>query len=316
MIYYLGISRMNRQEKIALTAQLQSLTGLNVVGDAARKAAAKAKTGLLGGLAHLLDGRGKGEYAERVRETERKISWDTETLAHRLDEKLLSLGLLSDEQLIARLRECLCKLAEAEDAADDQGIATGILQRAARSMKIDPSFYVDQALLERVVFDAAVQRQCKALEERLQKLSPAESAKMAAILEEELNRLTQSEREAICQFTGTQQLSGQAVLSILRTLSGVAMAKLVFTGAGMGAFLFLTTAMKATSLLLGVTLSFGTYATATSALAFLASAPVMALVAGLSGGFILNKTNSSIEDQLSQLVVVSGHWRMSCKSTA
>ena len=83
MMYYLGISRMNRQETIALTAQLQSLTGLSVVGDSARKAAAKAKAGLLGGLAHLLDGRGKGEYAERVRETERKISWDTETLAHR-----------------------------------------------------------------------------------------------------------------------------------------------------------------------------------------------------------------------------------------
>ena len=113
------------------------------------------------------------------------------------------------------------------------------------------------------------------------------------------------------KFLGTEQLSGKAMLSLLRTLSGVAVAKLVFAGAGFGAFLFLTTVMKATAMLLGVTLSFGTYAAATSLLAVLASGPALALVAGLSGGFILHRTSRKVEDQLAQLAVMTGHWRMS-----
>ena len=46
-------------------------------------------------------------------------------------------------------------------------------------------------------------------------------------------------------------------------------------------------------------------------LALLVSGPALTLVAGLSGGFVLHKTNRQVEDQLAQVVVVSGHWRMS-----
>ena len=46
-------------------------------------------------------------------------------------------------------------------------------------------------------------------------------------------------------------------------------------------------------------------------LAVLASGPALALVAGLSGGFILHRTSRQVEDQLAQLAVMTGHWRMS-----
>ena len=41
MLYYLGLSRMNREESVALTAQLKTLTGLNIVGDSVRKTTAR-----------------------------------------------------------------------------------------------------------------------------------------------------------------------------------------------------------------------------------------------------------------------------------
>ena len=311
MLYYLGLARMSREESIALTAQLKAMTGLNIVGDSVRKTTAQVKRGLMGGLASLLDRKGKSEYAEQVRVAERNVSWDTESLARSINEETARLSLLSESQLTDELRKALRKLSRQENAADERAVAVGILERAALSVGIDPVAYVDPAQLELVVFETAVQRQYEELKKRLRNMSAAETEKLAAVLEQELNRLSQSEREAIQQFAGTAKLSGQAMLVILRTLSGVALAKMIFAGAGFGAFLFLTTALKATSLLLGVTLSFGTYAAATSALAMLASGPALALVAGLSGGFVLHKTTRHVEDQMAQLVVVSGHWRMS-----
>ena len=311
MLYYLGLSRMSREETIALAVQIKTLTGLNVISDSVRKTSAKAKAAILEGLSGLLDRQGKSEYANHVREADRKIDWNTDTLSKTMDRQFARLSLLNDEQLTSELRLCLKKITGLKEVLDDQAIAYGVLERAARSMGIDPTCYVDAAQLELIVFDTAVQRQCEALEKKLRKLSPEEREKLATILEGELNRLSQSEREAIRLFTGAETLSGQAMLTFLRTLSGVAMAKLAFAGAGFGAFLFLTTAMKATSLLLGVTLSFGTYAAASSLLAFATSAPIVALALGLSGGYILHRTSGRFEDQLAQLVVVTGHWRMS-----
>ena len=311
MLYFLGLSRMSREESIALTAQLKVMTGLNLVGDSVRKTTARIKNSLMGGLERLLERQGRSQYAEQVLEMGRKVSWDTEALAHSSHSETARLSLLSDGQLADELRGELRKLSGQDTAADERSVAVGILERAARSLGIDPSCYVDPVQLELVVFEKAVLRQHEELKKRLRSLSSAEMEKLAAVVEQELNRLSRSEREAIQQFAGTEQLSGKAMLAILRTMSGVALAKMIFAGAGFGAFLFLTTVLKATSMLLGITLSFGAYAAATSLLALLASGPVLLLVAGLSGGFVLRKTNRQVEDQLAQVVVVSGHWRMS-----
>ena len=311
MLYYLGLSRMSREESVALTAQLKVMTGLNIVGDSVRKTTARVKNSLMGGLERLFDRPGRFQYAEQVLEMGRKVSWDTETLTRIIHSETARLSLLSDGQLTDELRGELRKLSGQDNTADERSVAIGILERAARSLGIDPSCFVDPAQLELVVFEKAVQRQHEELKKRLRSLSPAEMEKLAAVLEQELNRLSRSEREAIQRFAGTEQLSGKAMLAILRTLSGAALAKMIFAGAGFGAFLFLTTVLKATSMLLGITLSFGAYAAATSMLALLVSGPALALVAGLSGGFVLHKTNRHVEDQLAQVVVVSGHWRMS-----
>ena len=276
-----------------------------------RKSTAKVKNGLMGGLAGLLDRKGQSAYAQRVREAERKLDWNTEILSHSLDEETARLSRLSNIELVDELRGGLRKLSGQDGAAPDSSVARSILERAARSLGMDPTVYVDEEQLEVMVFEKSVQKQYEELKKRLRGLSPQQTEKLAEVLEQELGRLSQSEREAVKKFLGTEQLSGKAMVSLLRKLSGVAVAKLVFAGAGFGAFLFLTTVMKATAMLLGVTLSFGTYAAATSLLAVLASGPALALVAGLSGGFILHRTSRQVEDQLAQLAVMTGHWRMS-----
>ena len=311
MLYYLGLSRLNREERIALTAQLNILTGFNLLNEYFRKSTAKVKNGLMGGLAGLLDRKGQSAYAQRVREVERKLDWNTEILSHSLDEETARLSRLSNIELVDELRGGLRKLSGQDGAAPDSSVARSILERAARSLGMDPTVYVDEEQLEVMVFEKSVQKQYEELKKRLRGLSPQQTEKLAEVLEQELGRLSQSEREAVKKFLGTEQLSGKAMVSLLRKLSGVAVAKLVFAGAGFGAFLFLTTVMKATAMLLGVTLSFGTYAAATSLLAVLASGPALALVAGLSGGFILHRTSRQVEDQLAQLAVMTGHWRMS-----
>jgi len=59
-------------------------------------------------------------------------------------------------------------------------------------------------------------------------------------------------------------------------------------------------------LLLGATFSFGVYATATSALAFLLSSPFL-LLAGLIGfGLTYQKAGSALNDELAKLLVLVG----------
>ena len=311
MLYYLGLSRMNREESVALTAQLKILTGLNLVGDSVRKTTAKVKTGLISGLAKLLDRQGRTLWAEQIRGIDNNVSWETEALVRNMKLEMERLSQLSDSQLMEELRKELRSLAEVNAEVDDGAVAAAILERAARSLGIDPNCYIDPAVLELVVFEKAVQRQYEELKKRLQGMSALDMEKLAAAMEQELQRLSQGEREAIQQFTGAERLSGQAMVGFMKTASGVVLAKMIFAGTGFGAYLFLTTALKATSLLLGISFSYGAYTAATSVLALLVSGPALAMIAGLSAGVVLHKMNKKLADRLAQVVVVNGYWRMS-----
>lgn len=310
MLYYHGLSQMSRQEALDLTAQLKSLNGLSAMEDSLSKTALQFKKKLLGGMASVLERKGHKGYAEKVRQVEQRFNWDCERLSRRFEEETIWLSRLTDAQLLAQLRKEFEQLAEIKSDGSDQAIAEGILRRAARSLDINPLHYLDLALLEMIVFEASVDRQISELKNRLQAMGPDERAKLELLLQEELNKLCKHEREAIRRFSGLDQLSGQAMVNVLKTMSGVAVAKMVFAGSGFGAFLFLTTLLKGTSLLVGVSLSFGTYVAASSALAFLVSAPALFLLLGLSGGFVLHNTSRKIGDQLAQMVLVSGRLRL------
>ena len=159
MLYYLGLSRLNREERIALTAQLNILTGFNLLSDCFRKSTAKVKNGLMGGLAGLLDRQGQSAYARRVREAERKLEWNTEILSQSLDEETRRLSALPDPALVDELRYGLRKLSGQDGDEPDSSVARGVLERAARSLGMDPSVYVDEEQLEVLVFEKAVQKQ-------------------------------------------------------------------------------------------------------------------------------------------------------------
>ncbi len=88
------------------------------------------------------------------------------------------------------------------------------------------------------------------------------------------------------------------------------MAQLLLGSFGFGAFLFLTTFLKAFSLLLGTTFSFGTYLTATGLLAFILSFPFLLLLATSTGGIMLVQLQRQLADEVAKLVVLAGRSKL------
>ena len=84
---------------------------------------------------------------------------------------------------------------------------------------------------------------------------------------------------------------------------------------GFGFYLFLTTTIKAFSLLLGITLPFGVYTAATSLAGFLLSAAFLPVAAVLGVGAAAFSADRQVRDELAKLLVVVGRSRLALSGT-
>lgn len=106
------------------------------------------------------------------------------------------------------------------------------------------------------------------------------------------------------------ELSAKSILAFLKTATATGIAQMVVGGFGFGAFLFITTMLKAFSLLLGVTIPFGVYTAATGGLAFLLSVPSFLIVMGIAGGFVYKGTERKLGDEMAKILVVIGNIKL------
>jgi|LSQX01.1.fsa_nt_gb hypothetical protein len=160
--------------------------------------------------------------------------------------------------------------------------------------------------LEALVFEHCVKEKIAQLQEQVTQLTGSKLEEFEAVLREQLQSLSKAEQEAIRATMGLEELSAKHVISILKQTSSIALAQMIVSGFGFGAYLFLTTLIKSFSLLLGVTFSFGVYTAATSMLAFLLSGPFL-LIASLMGfGLVYRKTGNALNDELAKLLVFVG----------
>lgn len=305
MLFIAGLERLTRDEKVLLAAQITALTGWNILSEGAQKTARKVKSFVLKSASRLTKLASK-EYARQLDELDQRSDWDVEIIQRKISEEVKSISRYSDEALTKLLREKIAYIAEIKPDVDDEVLANAVLHRAAKATKVDVRYYPDAVRLEGAVFEACVREQMDELKKRLERMTLNEEVQFESILRSELEKLSQADREALKKAVGLDEVSAGALLNLLKTTSGVALTQLFLGGFGFGAFLFLTTMIKAFSLLLGLTLSFGVYTAATTMLAFLLSAPFFLLVVFFSGTLILRNTSRQIDDQLAKILVVAG----------
>ncbi|MGI6114275.1 MAG: hypothetical protein ACOYEJ_09190 [Mahellales bacterium] len=312
MLFIVGLDSMSREEKIALLAQMNCLTSLNIINEGTQKGIKTTKQKVLKGVSWIT-GKFSKKYGDKIERLNIQSDWDVEILREKIAKEHQRLVKLTDAEISKYFREKLIKLAKVNKVVDDKIIANAILHRAAKSMNIDVRLYLNAEALENAIFEAAIIEQIEQLKKFLELISAEDIEGFETKIKGELSKLSQVEIEAIEQAMGIENLTSKAFISFLKTTSGTAVAQIALSGFGFGIFLFLTTSIKALSLLLGITLPFSVYTTATTTLAFLLSAPFFLIIAAVSGGLIIRFTDKKIDDHMAKLFITIGRLRLMSK---
>ncbi|NLA58849.1 MAG: hypothetical protein GX047_05560 [Firmicutes bacterium] len=156
------------------------------------------------------------------------------------------------------------------------------------------------------MFDYCVEEKIKQLKEQLVQMTDAELKELETIVREQFESLSKAEQAAIRETMGLEELSAKHVIGFLKQTSSVALAQMIVSGFGFGAYLFLTSLLKSFSLLLGTTFSFGVYTAATSALAFFLSGPFLLLIGLMGFGLMYGRTGNALNGELAKLLVLVG----------
>lgn len=310
MLFIFGLEQLSKEEKTALLAQINALDGLSVINDGVQKGLKKAKTVSF----RLLEWAGErisSDLKGKIEELNQKLDWDAEILKNNIEKEYKMIQGLSEEALNRKFFEKLYNIAEVKQDADKEIVSNAISHRAAKCFKnIDPRYYLDAAALEEAVFRACVEEQVDMIKKQLSQMQASEEIELEKILRAEIAKLSAGEQEAIKKNLGIEDISAKAIITFLKTSSTAAITQLIISGLGIGSFLFLTTFMKALSLLLGVTFSFGVYTAVTSTLSFLLSGPFLLLVMTVTGGFVLRATSSKVKDQLAKMLIIIGRGKL------
>lgn len=294
MQFMVGISRMTVTEKASLLAQIECFTSLKeVLGESGRQLVRKGKS-LLERLSPSTD---SGDDESPL---------DHSAIAKKVRRRTIGLASMNEETVDRLLKLALLDLAQVPANAPQSLIAEKIIQRAAKALRIPFSLFTESTTLEQKVFECCIEEQIEKLQKQLESLSDNEREELRNALRDEVERMAQADQEALRQAIGVETLSADALISFLKTTSGVAIAQLMVGSLGFGAFLFLTTFLKAFSALLGITFSFSTYMAATSLLCFILSVPFLLLMTTASGGIIAFLLNKKLGDEVTKLVVLAG----------
>lgn len=302
MLFLAGLESMSKEDMVALLAKLNAITPSRAVSESLQKTGKKIKDGLLEMLA-----RGaqffSASFSARVDALKKALDWDTDVIRKSVEEETLSLSQRNEPALRAELRRHLFELVEVKPGADDSALAQAVILRAAESLKVpNAKHYPNPAELENAVFEAWLRQ----LLEQLRKLSLTQTEQFEERLRGELDKLSKEDQEAMRKALQIERLSAEAVMSVLKTGGSALTAQVLASSFAFGAFLFLATTLKAVGLLFGTTFAFGTYAAATTSLAFLLSPPFLILLVALTGGAALLKTSGHLDGYKAQLLVVIG----------
>jgi hypothetical protein len=311
MLFLASIDRLNREELLDLLAFVEGATFGETLHEAwgatvvrAKKAASVAghsTSALLKKAGRKVEAAKKttiakaGEVFNRVAATNEEmvgrfdsLRYEPVKLAEKVAAKRLELSSRDDAALRRGLLDQLCNLGAVpkKDCADSAVISRKVLDQVAKQMKIDTKMVAPEEV-ERIVFEKYVEDLLKKIQEALAKSGPEQEAELERELQESLGKMSRGNLEAMRKAMNLDELTARSLMGVFKS-GGVTVATLTAVHAfGFGAFLALTTMIKALSLLIGVAFTFGTYTAATSFLGFLIGPGLPLAVLAAGGGTAL-----------------------------
>jgi hypothetical protein len=313
MLFLAGIEYMETEEQRLLLAQLQSINSLLLLKNGAMEGAFKAKKWIARKSADVATMIGKEEWKEQIESLDRKTDWEANALKRAIDENIQEVQKLSEIEVWPYLKEDIANLVNLPRSSNNDEISQRYLERIAKQQKIFSWQTMDTGILEEKLYLNCLEEQINLIKEHIKKLSPEEEYEIREILQKEIDSLSQSDQEAMRKAANLDVLSATAVMTLIKTSSAVGIAQLLIASSGFGAYLFLTTMIKALSLFMGITFSFGVYTGATAGLAFLLSPFFLLFIILSSGGLILWHTNNRLNDYLIKAVFLAGKAKLASR---
>jgi|GEM_PF-3784752 len=296
-----GIFKLTDQEKVALAALLNTLTGWTLLGDAAKRGMQKAKEAAFSWLSSKASQR----YQSQVDKLEAKLDWEPDSLQQKLEGEMEALAQLEPEQLSQELASRLKELAGIDDE-NREVQANAIVHRAAASLGLDVRRYLSAAALEEAAFEACLSEFLQALKKELLSWDSAGRRRFEEILSGELCKLNQDELGSLAQALPSHDLTAQGFLSWLESEEG---GRELASHFGPGALLLLSVLLRATSLFTGVGFPLDAGEEHNPTLSFLLSGPFLYLTL-TSSGSLLKVSTGNVGDQLAKLLLIVGRGKL------
>lgn len=329
MLFVAGLESMGEDELVALVAHLNVVTSTQVLNEGVRRTAVKVKDAALDGTSWLVKKSFQPteitfdtprykifalwhlkKLTQRVGSLNEDWNWNPNVLGRRFEEESAKLAASDGAALKAALRRCIAEIAGVSPGIEDSALACAVIHRAAKALAINDVLFADAVALEKEVFQKSVTQLAETLQKQVRKFGPDQISELERLVREGLQKLSEADREAIREALHLDTLSAEAMVRVFKTGGSALAAQMLVGSAGFGGFLFLTTTLHAVGLLLGTSFVFGTYAAASSFLAFLLSGPFLLLVLALTGGVALRRTATKLDDYKAQLLIITGHARL------
>jgi hypothetical protein len=198
--------------------------------------------------------------------------------------------------LINDIRICCLSRTGMESAVSDTLLSVRIIEEASKFYDIDE--WLTPAEKAESVTRRHQEESLANLRKMVAKMSPQERDALEEAITQELNDLPHEQRTAVLRDLRLDTLSGEAVTKALLASGGPLASMAALSAAGFGAYVALTTIIHAVATtLLGITLPFAVYTTATSALSLL-TGPVGWLIAGATMFFTWRHSETKLSRSL------------------
>lgn len=205
--------------------------------------------------------------------------------------------------LIKDIRVCCLSRTGLEPTVSGTLLSVTIIEEASKFYDIDE--WLTPAEKAEAVTRRHQEESLANLRKMVAKMSPTERSELDKTITQELNELPHEQREAVLRDLRLDTLSGEAVTKALLASGGPLASMAALGGAGFGAYVALTTIIHAVATtLLGITLPFAVYTTATSVLSLL-TGPVGWLIAGATMLFTWRHSEAKLSRSLFAGLVTS-----------
>jgi hypothetical protein len=293
-----GIFQLSDKEQVALAALLNTLTGWNMLSEAAQKGLQKATGKAIAWL--------KGKSSRQIEKLEAKLDWDPNVLQRKLEEEMQAFSLLEPEGLHQELADRLKELAAIEDE-DPKVQANALVHRAAENLGLDVRRYLSAEALEEATFLACLEEFLQALKKELASQEPAGKRRFEEILRGELCKLSSAELESLAQALPSVEVTAVRLTCWLESENN---SKELASHFGSGSLLLLSVLLRAMSLFTGVGFPLELGGKMDSTLSFLLSGPFLYLTM-TSKGSLLKISTGNVGDQLAKLLLIVGRGKLS-----